>query len=31
MVISILASLFPAITVSRTEPLELLQAGRAAG
>jgi putative ABC transport system permease protein len=31
MTISIVASLFPALTVARSEPLELLQAGRAAG
>ncbi len=30
MAISLLASLWPAITVARTEPLSLLQAGRAA-
>ena len=30
VVISLLASLWPAIHVARTEPLELLQAGRAA-
>ena len=31
MTISVMASLFPALTVARAEPLELLQAGRAAG
>ena len=31
MLTSILASLWPAILVARTEPLKLLQAGRAAG
>ena len=31
MLISLLASLLPALSVSRSEPLELVQAGRAAG
>jgi putative ABC transport system permease protein len=31
MTISVVASLFPALTVARAEPLELLQSGRAAG
>jgi putative ABC transport system permease protein len=31
MTISLLASLVPALSVARAEPLELLQAGRAAG
>jgi ABC-type antimicrobial peptide transport system permease subunit len=31
MTISVVASLFPALTVARAEPLDLLQAGRAAG
>jgi putative ABC transport system permease protein len=31
MVISLLASLWPVVSVARAEPLSLLQAGRAAG